>query len=262
MAAKDVSSYSAKELNTMQSDLSTAKRVHYSNVASSEGPPKGMRSLPMTPVPSTGDSPTSSPRGSPSHWHGGVEGETVYYRTSPRDSTEARGVHHSVMGVIEAKVQCETSYIAIRDAVTETLQRALTSDEIEAIQEALKKSSRKDDGTLAESMEVAEAERRKARQQELQDAQGGPDDDHEDLGHDRKVGVPETAWDPEAKVCALCKKEFGVFTRRHHCRGCGRNCCDSCSSHKAPIPEYYGSTPQRICGECHATLQFQKMRKG
>jgi len=141
------------------------------------------------------------------------------------------------------------------------LSRPLSSDEIQATQDALEKAASNSGKDVKLSLEAADAERRQARQRELQEEVGG-DDVSDDLGHNRKVGVPESAWDGEAKECALCQKEFGVFTRRHHCRGCGRNACDGCSSHKALLPEHYGKNkPQRICGECHATLQFQKMRK-
>ena len=38
------------------------------------------------------------------------------------------------------------------------------------------------------------------------------------------------AWqlDDEAPMCGDCKAEFGLFTRRHHCRRCGKIFCGDC----------------------------------
>ena len=39
-----------------------------------------------------------------------------------------------------------------------------------------------------------------------------------------KVGSAAPVWvkDEEVTMCMLCALRFSVFTRRHHCRGCGR----------------------------------------
>lgn len=41
----------------------------------------------------------------------------------------------------------------------------------------------------------------------------------------------QEGWEKESvrKSCACCYKDFGVFRRRHHCRFCGKLCCDGCS---------------------------------
>jgi len=38
--------------------------------------------------------------------------------------------------------------------------------------------------------------------------------------------------DEEKDSCEGCRKKFGVFTRKHHCRRCGGLFCDKCSSKK------------------------------
>jgi len=45
------------------------------------------------------------------------------------------------------------------------------------------------------------------------------------------------AWQPDssAKVCTSCKAEFGVMTRKHHCRRCGRIFCDNCTQKKVVL---------------------------
>lgn len=66
----------------------------------------------------------------------------------------------------------------------------------------------------------------------------------------RGAGVPERLWDKDADECGRCGDSFGIFTRRHHCRGCGINVCDKCSPYEAVIHGEemgYGSEPQRIC---------------
>eukprot|EP00658_Telonema_sp_P-2_P031543 TRINITY_DN23581_c0_g1_i2.p1 TRINITY_DN23581_c0_g1~~TRINITY_DN23581_c0_g1_i2.p1 ORF type:complete len:204 (+),score=27.56 TRINITY_DN23581_c0_g1_i2:221-832(+) len=77
-----------------------------------------------------------------------------------------------------------------------------------------------------------------------------------ELGDDRPAGtgVPQPQWDHDTSNCGRCEKEFGVvFSKRHHCRGCGINVCDGCSPHTAVFEEQmgYGSAPQRICKICH-----------
>jgi FYVE/RhoGEF/PH domain-containing protein 5/6 len=46
---------------------------------------------------------------------------------------------------------------------------------------------------------------------------------------------PVWASDDSATQCTLCAKEFSFFVRRHHCRRCGRLCCDDCSGARLPI---------------------------
>ncbi|HEX5753491.1 MAG TPA: FYVE zinc finger domain-containing protein [Archangium sp.] len=52
-----------------------------------------------------------------------------------------------------------------------------------------------------------------------------------------KKGAPplrlkRPVWQPDSEVsrCTKCMTSFGVFTRKHHCRQCGRIFCSSCSS--------------------------------
>lgn len=47
------------------------------------------------------------------------------------------------------------------------------------------------------------------------------------------------AWVPDESVsdCYNCKKVFGVFLRKHHCRHCGKIFCYECSNYEQMIPE-------------------------
>jgi len=35
--------------------------------------------------------------------------------------------------------------------------------------------------------------------------------------------------------CHVCKKEFGLFNRKHHCRACGEAVCGGCSANKKEV---------------------------
>lgn len=57
-------------------------------------------------------------------------------------------------------------------------------------------------------------------------------------------GVPwqteRAAWEPDSatRECHLCQRLFSLFTRRHHCRLCGRVCCAQCSRRRARLPQH------------------------
>jgi hypothetical protein len=53
--------------------------------------------------------------------------------------------------------------------------------------------------------------------------------------------------------CQLCKLQFSILTRRHHCRHCGHLVCDLCSPHRAIANGF--SSPVRVCMACFSTLQ-------
>ncbi|GBM82852.1 Zinc finger FYVE domain-containing protein 26 [Araneus ventricosus] len=63
-------------------------------------------------------------------------------------------------------------------------------------------------------------------------------------------------WVPDAKIqrCQVCKEErFNMFSRRHHCRRCGRVVCANCSQH-ALIVEGYGNVKVRVCDDCYNAM--------
>lgn len=43
-----------------------------------------------------------------------------------------------------------------------------------------------------------------------------------------------------------------MFTRKHHCRNCGRTVCAKCSPKEVPLPHFGYSDPVRVCDECAA----------
>jgi len=52
--------------------------------------------------------------------------------------------------------------------------------------------------------------------------------------------------------CAKCDVPFDEALQIHHCRACGRGFCESCSSHRRPVPERnWGMEPVRVCDVCY-----------
>jgi len=68
----------------------------------------------------------------------------------------------------------------------------------------------------------------------------------------------EPTWLPDqmAILCQICKKKvFGVATRRHHCRHCGRVVCDGCSPKKIVISKFaLQKEAVRVCSQCHPVV--------
>lgn len=56
--------------------------------------------------------------------------------------------------------------------------------------------------------------------------------------------------------CYYCSKDFGkVWSRRHHCRNCGRSICSSCHGKEQLALPHFGITePQRVCITCYKKL--------
>lgn len=63
---------------------------------------------------------------------------------------------------------------------------------------------------------------------------------------------PQTEWTPDAAVscCMACHIEyFSMFSRRHHCRRCGRVVCSTCSQ-QTMVVEGFGQYKVRVCDDC------------
>lgn len=62
-------------------------------------------------------------------------------------------------------------------------------------------------------------------------------------------------WEPDsaANNCTLCKGEFSLLNRRHHCRMCGKLVCGNCSPHRVVLPNI-DTTKQRVCVQCFETI--------
>jgi hypothetical protein len=52
-------------------------------------------------------------------------------------------------------------------------------------------------------------------------------------------------------LCCSCNIEFGVMTRKHHCRLCGAVFCNGCSSFEARLLDTTEGNVVRICRDCY-----------
>jgi len=57
-------------------------------------------------------------------------------------------------------------------------------------------------------------------------------------------GRKPSIWIPNKKMskCFKCKTDFGMITRKHHCRSCGRIFCRNCTQWNCDKSEYITST--------------------
>ncbi|CAI2370873.1 unnamed protein product [Moneuplotes crassus] len=87
------------------------------------------------------------------------------------------------------------------------------------------------------------------------DSAGNLDDkDAEDLifENERIRWIPNDAYEN----CQICKTEFTVLYRKHHCRSCGILVCDACSPHREYVGGYRDERV-RVCKTC--VPQFEKI---
>ncbi|KAL3084123.1 hypothetical protein niasHT_033227 [Heterodera trifolii] len=54
----------------------------------------------------------------------------------------------------------------------------------------------------------------------------------------------------EGDNCYRCRVEFGMFTRKHHCRACGQIFCDKCSNKQMLLPQFGIEKKVRVCEAC------------
>ncbi|XP_029654379.2 rabankyrin-5, partial [Octopus sinensis] len=60
----------------------------------------------------------------------------------------------------------------------------------------------------------------------------------------------------DGENCLECGVKFGIKTRKHHCRHCGRLLCAKCSTHDIPIVKYNLTKPVRVCNICFDVLSL------
>ncbi|XP_027482138.1 hepatocyte growth factor-regulated tyrosine kinase substrate isoform X4 [Zalophus californianus] len=58
----------------------------------------------------------------------------------------------------------------------------------------------------------------------------------------------------DAEECHRCRVQFGVVTRKHHCRACGQIFCGKCSSKYSTIPKFGIEKEVRVCEPCYEQL--------
>jgi hypothetical protein len=75
---------------------------------------------------------------------------------------------------------------------------------------------------------------------------------------------PKWVPDEESLQCLICKEEFWLLNRRHHCRRCGTLCCDACSVNRMKLAAYYGcgDEPVRVCSNCFGRASVDEPEVG
>ena len=66
-------------------------------------------------------------------------------------------------------------------------------------------------------------------------------------------GTGSSSWEPDnsSDGCRVCKKNFSLVRRRHHCRSCGRLICSKCSVQERMPAEWAGlAETVKICSSC------------
>jgi hypothetical protein len=56
--------------------------------------------------------------------------------------------------------------------------------------------------------------------------------------------------DTDTLNCMQCRAQFGIFTRRHHCRQCGEIVCGQCSTHRKFLESSRTGKEKRVCDRC------------
>eukprot|EP00055_Hartaetosiga_balthica_P014116 m.75828 g.75828 ORF g.75828 m.75828 type:complete len:1087 (-) comp8497_c0_seq1:22-3282(-) len=62
--------------------------------------------------------------------------------------------------------------------------------------------------------------------------------------------LPRPEWEDDVQSCPFCNRSFTTRRRHHHCRCCGRVCCNSCSQHERHLPFLNYVTMERVCVKC------------
>ncbi|ETW08612.1 hypothetical protein H310_01154 [Aphanomyces invadans] len=70
---------------------------------------------------------------------------------------------------------------------------------------------------------------------------------------------PPWVADDSVLECLNCGESFGMATRKHHCRHCGRIVCGKCSTNRIPLPKFDQQPASRVCDICFDVLSFRKL---
>ncbi|GMF17151.1 unnamed protein product [Phytophthora lilii] len=85
---------------------------------------------------------------------------------------------------------------------------------------------------------------------------GASEKRHKKHGKPRRKGSQElfdVQWESDVKVnkCGICKSDFSIVRRKHHCRHCGRVMCSDCSSF---LYFEFSHRKHRVCATCNNQL--------
>ena len=85
----------------------------------------------------------------------------------------------------------------------------------------------------------------------------------EELRHKYMIdnGKIAPVWIPDSHSnnCSVCKDQFSMFFRKHHCRNCGSLVCNSCSPNQIIIT-FLSAYPVRVCSPCYDKLSAENIQ--
>jgi len=67
-------------------------------------------------------------------------------------------------------------------------------------------------------------------------------------------------WGANTPSCQLCRRDFSVLVRRHHCRNCGKCVCGTCAFSKVRMDQVDENKLQRVCNECAEELKSKRSK--
>lgn len=65
----------------------------------------------------------------------------------------------------------------------------------------------------------------------------------------------------EGDSCQACKASFGLITRRHHCRNCGKSFCSSHASKYISLPHFGLNSDERVCSQCYDLVAIEAKKR-
>jgi len=65
-------------------------------------------------------------------------------------------------------------------------------------------------------------------------------------------------WGANTPACEICRRNFTVLVRRHHCRNCGKCVCNTCAYEKVRMDQVDETKLQRVCNPCAEELKASR----
>ena len=82
--------------------------------------------------------------------------------------------------------------------------------------------------------------------------------EHPETREPAAMNASQWTSDDEVSACMQCRKGFGFYRRKHHCRRCGAVFCWECSSKRLTLRDTNGDThASRVCDACSLAPQFE-----
>jgi hypothetical protein len=155
---------------------------------------------------------------------------------------------------------CEQRLREAQDKAAEELQqeKARAAGELQQAQDRAVRELQQEQARAAGELQQAEDRAARELEQQVAAVKASARQQLQEMSEQRDVRKKRKDWKPDAGAphCTRpgCGAVFGVTTRKHHCRACGKIFCNACSAQRFTFDTPEGKTPGRVCGACHAEL--------